>query len=821
MIGKDFDRTSVHEIIVCIFILLGGALTTWGLIHLPWPNALTFSEDGFCRFLAFVLSCGAILIYGSTKKSFPPLKTVIFVSLGIMATTDGLWAFAATIWFVLSSTILGNVVLSKISNDANKYDGVNGFLVGAGLYGTITGLLAHFPLNYPFVYALLLASPLILWPKKLRQIVHTVWPLIYLQGGPTEQRKDWKDVGIAIAALVYIVVAMMPEVGFDALATHLFAPAQLAYRHQWEYNVSLYVWAVMPNLGDWIYAIGYMLAGEQAARLLGVTFIFTLCLIIYDLVLWAGGKTSGAKFAILIFLLTPLTFTVGSSLYIESIFASFMVGGTLSVLRISSSSGDQKKEIGAAGIILGFSSATKMLAYTVLPALLLIMVIHHKAWLGAGRRRTLLLGILLFLVFGIIPYLNAFLATGNPVFPFFNHIFKSPYYPIYSFNNPIYNSKLSWDALYRMTFDSGRYLESTAGAPGFQWLVLLVPAMITIGDNNNWKSFEILLIAILSIVITFQFQSYLRYIYPSVVLLSAILGVFFSDVAEWSIYRRKYVFIVAGIVIAFNIMFINAGAFYRGFPLQSLSSESNRKEFLAERLPIRNAIDVVNDLNARQSPVAIFAHPMTAGLISDALYPNWYNTEFQGQINTATTGAEITQILLDRNVDYIIFDDSWGSADKRLLIEKVTESVHRIESISVRRLQNSEMFQTELLRNPDFSSPNGWKLSEGAVIEPGVGATVNLTSNLFQVVPVTTGRRYKNTVKVKCKDKATQGRMQVNWVDRASKIVKTDIRIFDCTECPAEHSMEVVCPQNAAFAIVYCTGHTLIPLIYEGNSLKQ
>ena len=152
----------------------------------------------------------------------------------------------------------------------------------------------------------------------------------------------------------------MPEVGHDALAMHLFVPAHLSLRHEWSFDVTKYVWAVMPMMGDWLFSIAYMLGGETAARLINVSFIFILCRLVRDLVLWAGGNAVGARWSVLLFLATPLTFTESSSLYIESVWASFVVAGSLSIFKLLPSAEDNKKiQLPIAGLLLGGALAAK------------------------------------------------------------------------------------------------------------------------------------------------------------------------------------------------------------------------------------------------------------------------------------------------------------------------------------------------------------------------------------------------------------------------------------------------------------------------------
>ena len=90
------------------------------------------------------------------------------------------------------------------------------------------------------------------------------------------------------------------------------------------------------------------------------------------------------------------------------------------------------------------------------------------------------------------------------------------------------------------------------------------------------------MVAAIAIGITFQAQSYLRYIFPSFVMLAAVLGIFISDMSSASLFGRNFVFAAIGMIVALNFLFLNAGAFYGDFPLGSLIGESSRKDFLEE-----------------------------------------------------------------------------------------------------------------------------------------------------------------------------------------------------------------------------------------------
>lgn len=814
---------SSTAIITFVSLLVGALLTIWGLAHMQWPQALPWSDKAaLMRYVSFLFICTVLVFVGTwwSRKSALLIAAAVAVSFALLA--GALWPLLVTLWFAIASALLGGAILAilRIKHEADNW--LTNFLVGAGVYSTAVGLLAHFPVNYPGVYGAALAVPLILGWRVVVDQTKNISALM-AQKSHTEFSIQGLDVAIAVVALVYFVVALMPEFGFDALAMHLFIPAHLSLRHQWGFDASTYVWAVMPMLGDWIFSIGYMLAGETAARLINVGFIFALGWLVRDLVLWAGGSAIGARWAVLIFLSTPLTFMEGSTLFIESVWASFVVGGTLAILSSCSTSGKPRFDLPVAGLLLGFALATKSVTFMILPVLLLLLVLRYRTWFKATGSSFIVLGLFLFLIIGSIPYVTAWQSTGNPVFPFFNQVFKSLYYPSDSnFAATAFGQGLTWDFVYQATFQSRKYLEATNGVAGFQWLLFFIPATVLLLAARHKRGIALIIIGCVSIVLTFHSTSYLRYIFPALVVLTAVIGIAFDKNNIKNVIVQSTAFILIIIAIGLNLMFFSSGAVYRDFSLKSaIADESSREFYLTERLPIHAAVKLINNLNSGRSPVAVFTSPLAAGLSADALYPNWYNFKFQAEISSINTDQDLADILLKRGVNFIILDSNWG-AEKHAMYEKVSEKVADYGSLSVRKLKTDYRFKTELLNNPIFTSIQSWALAPGAKYDVDSGIiTTNVASSATQVVSVSSGQPYLNYVVARCAKEPTLGRIQINWLDIKGQFVSADIKTFECTPTWAEHSMEVTTPPNAVNAVVYVTGHTATPLEFKSNSLRQ
>jgi 4-amino-4-deoxy-L-arabinose transferase-like glycosyltransferase len=227
-------------------------------------------------------------------------------------------------------------------------------------------------------------------------------------------------------ASIYFVVALMPELGFDALAMHLFIPVSLFFNHKWNYDVQTYVWAVMPMLADWIFSWGYMLGGEICSRLLNFGFIILIAFLIKSICLWAGGTKNSSKWAILLYLSTPLTFAVGSTLFIEPVWSAFLIAGIYLILKVTFDEDKAGSAIRFSGLLLGFALASKAITLSILPILLAILLIGYKSWLRYKFAKNVILGLFIFMTIGCIPYLLTYIITGNRLFPLFNDILKSP-----------------------------------------------------------------------------------------------------------------------------------------------------------------------------------------------------------------------------------------------------------------------------------------------------------------------------------------------------------------------------------------------------------
>lgn len=804
---------SYYRFFIPVLVVLCAGIVTYGLAKQTWPTILPWVE--YKDFGVFVLLLAGLMLISwglLSKTGNNPLVIWGGIAFLLAISTRNVWPSLACIWITLAWIALGRSFLVKAGCREAAEDLLLTVVTGAGLMGSVLNIAASLPVHYYGVYALFFSIPIACERKYLTCKLHEL-----------VKQREWQSSGqefltasIFALSFFHIVISFLPEMGFDALAIHLFIPTQVVQQHQLVFRPDIYVWTLMPMLGDWLYTAGYMVAGETCARLLNVIFIFITALICCRFVLWAGGTKRGCKWSVLLFLSTPIVFTESSSLFIDSIWSTFILGAAVVFFRLASCQMRLNEGMIIGGLFLGCAASAKAVTLPNLPLFILLIVFsfrHRSLWTVI---KAVSLGAGIFLLVGTIPYLRAWWIAGNPVFPFFNGIFNSPFYPPVNFNNPLFTTSINWRILYDLLFDSSKYLEATVGACGFQWMLLLIPVIGVLILQKKCRALALLGFGVGLVVLTFLSQSYLRYVFPSFALISAVIGVGLSVEGR---------LLAATAVSAFglNLLFFTSGTLtYRQLPLLSLFVSPERNEYINQQLPIRKAVEMVNVLNIHSSPVAFLSQPFAAGLSADALFPNWYNRTFQSGILSAKTPEELAEVLSRHGVQWVVFDSNWGSILQQELIKKITREVFRLGTIHIRTMKVEYLYSLELLGNSGGLDQGYWYFSSGVLYDPkDKTCLVTVAENATQLVPVKGGRWYFNSVTARCDNQSAQGRVQVNWLDKNNQFISTNIRVFDCKNDWNDYGMEIRAPKEAQSAMVYMSGHNSHPVEFKHVSFRQ
>lgn len=666
-------------------LLIGLALTAFGLHAQAWPQVLPWINiNEFYRYTRILAVIGAWFALASFRLRWTPVRTVSVTAIAVIVLAGQLFSLLAVTAFILTAISLGKHIARSLGIGGGQ---VEAFLLGAGCMGTLVGLFSKLPIHTAGFYALFLCVGT--WSARAE--IKRSWQA-WSKTTDSTRASPWQrglDALIGTLLIVHLLMSLQPELGFDALAMHLAIPDHLARHARWHADPTYYAWSLMPMLANWIISVPYMLTGETGAKLLNHGFTYVLLLQCHAMVKWCGGSATASRLACLLLLTTPLVMGMNCSMQVEFVWTTLLLGAGMRLLAVHEPADGLRADLSWAAMLAGLAVAAKAVCLALLPLLALMALVRplikpEDEW----HVRDVALAIALFLLLAGYPYAQAWLISGNPVFPFFNSFFRSPLYPAHDFNNVLYQTPLSWRTLYDVNFSPNLFMESTVGGGGLHWLMLPAALAAALLKRNA----RLLLLGtclILCMWLIFRSQSYLRYAFPALPWLAVVSAVALSNTAEQA--SQSWRCMLYGIFCAFlilNLAFITSATWtYRHMPLSNLFSVTERARYLDIIQPGRRAIDAINALNSERKPIAYFSsNAMVAGLSVSALIPSWYNPTFAKDVESWDTVEHVASTLRIRQVRWIILDDTWATTEQRERIASASTEVTRFRHLSIRQL---------------------------------------------------------------------------------------------------------------------------------------
>lgn len=511
-------------------------------------------------------------------------------------------------------------------------------LTGVATWLAFVLLTARWPIHFRAVYWLL-PIPVIIYA--LRKQYLPAFSVDY----PT-QRRDLVPLAAALFPLYcHWLVALKPEASSDGLAMHMVVASRMAYHHRWAFDVSEFIWAVMPMGGDWWFSLGWQLAGEAGARLFNLAILALIVWILYERIhARVPNWITAALVAAL--LSTPLVQQVTGSLYVENVVAVLILGACL-LLRV------YVKErrgvfIYAAAFLAGLAGASKFGALAFVFPFLMATVLQVKF-------RHQVIAFPITLVTASIPYLEALIRTSNPFFPFFNAFFRSPHFSsAQNFRDARFLTPLSPSTWYDLTFHSSRFIEGQDGSFGFFFFLSLPLSLIAIRRRWPRTGFTLLWVAAVGLVLTYLGQSNLRYLYPALPLATLLAGIAIASYRTHSPALGVALGAQAAFLAALNLAFLPAaGWLHKGFALNQVFDRQAVSRYLTETAPERPLVDWLNqhDPSAR---VAWMEGNAVADFHGTSFTNSWHSDLFYRRLREATAPEGLGWLAQDLKIRYFI-----------------------------------------------------------------------------------------------------------------------------------------------------------------------
>ncbi len=571
-----------------------------------WEQPIWYPE-GWAHFLWFaaaysVVSAVLIAWRPSAHKTFFGVLVLLVTAAAI-----GPVPVAAVLFLLASCFALGRLIRPKSATPES-------ILLGLACFMLLVQALVHFPVNYPVVYAALLAIPIVWNWRAFRELRWTAEPA---------GRAETAAQSLAIFPLLcHWAVVLKPETGPDALSMHLAYPMSIAANHKVSFDVQHMIRAVMPMGGDWVYTIAFLLGGEFAARLANLGVLVIIAALLFRASLRWVDRTR-AWLLVALFASLPVVQMVTGSLFVENIWAVFLLAAFLSI-----------DDALLAGVFAGAAVMTKLLAAAFAVPILF-------------SRRPKIAALALAALWALPPYVEAYVRTGNPIFPYMNTIFQSPYFETKTaFTDERLNERLNPAVLYHLTFDTRRYVEGQDGAFGFQFLLFLPLLMVSMVKQRPFPEWRTFAVVLMSSIVILSFAPHMRYLYPAMALASILIALLLRELG-----RTGVVLCVA--CVAANLYFLPAASWiHKEFALNPFDRNAMDR-FLTASAPTRKLIDYMNSKHPGQ-PVLFLETLEVAGLRAKEYTNSWHHSGFLKRLGEAEYPGGLARLFAECGLRYFI-----------------------------------------------------------------------------------------------------------------------------------------------------------------------
>ena len=816
-------RSSLATWTIFVAALGGLAAVAYGLARHKllerdsWPGS-TLPEI-LSIALGYAVLCTIVwlrpVLRGNHRWIFPILVGLLMVG------GAGMGGAAAPLLLLLSALALGDLVTRSSSCCADRDVGAHALVAtvtGLCLWSLVIWTLAHFRVNYPIVYAAMLGLPIFLDRKGLARFGRQfrAWAEDPRQGDVSAGNFFMACLGLGIL-LLHLVVSMWPEVTWDALLMHLDIPARMDWKHAFDFDIHREVASLMPYFSNWLFTAAYLLGGESAAKLTNGLFFLLAAAGCWVLV-HRDCRPVWAWLAVAIFASTPLCLTTSFTLFAENTMVLAAIALWLAITYLDRA--DSLRWYCAIAILMAFPILIKitglLLALGVtLP--LAVSVARNRGMCGLFRLTAWLAPLALSLA--LVPYVYAWCLTGNPVFPFYNTIFRSPCYPAVNLVDLRWIGHGTWKILYQMTFLSDRFGEVFPGAIGIHYLLLAPLALVAgirIWNRTIWSGLAMLLVYAVGVLLSVQYIRYLLPVAPMVV----VMGILAIEQATQGTRIRPAAFLLLLALCGLDLLLLPTGyPHLHGIRLGTPFSARSRAKFVQQMAPTRLAVAYINAAAGQSSRVGFLGSPAGAGLLGEPFYGEWYNQKFFSELEGVKSAHDAVALVDRWQLTHCLWDPTFDHP-QRLIIQQALRSVaaaqQDIASVTVLTIDPlavvHQMVTHELLRNGDLANIGSeWGVDMGQRNAEGKrGVILRSGGTLVQRIDVPlAGKRCLMCVNVQGSSAGSNRiRMQVRWFLAKSQDVPVQISLRPITSLAHQELSELmVAPADTVAAEVYVINH--------------
>ncbi len=382
-------------------------------------------------------------------------------------------------------------------------------IIGLMLIAGLAGWVVTLPLHYVWVCLALLLAVVALQRKALQQSIRAA-------------THGWREAvasaphAAAFAAMLLGLASTacwLPAMQMDDLTYHLGLPTQWMQRARYAPAPEFQVWAFAPWAGDVLHGIVFTIAQQDAHGALNALWLMLAAGAAWSIVSSLRATAHERWLALALFASLPTLVWIAAGMQTELA----ATAATLAFIAVIVAESPGRLWPGMV-LFAGLCALKPVHGIAALPLLLYAGWRHWPQW----PWRRLSLASIGFALLATSAYAQSWLATGNPVLPAFNHVFGSAYFPTAQFTDPRWHAGFALDLLWRMTFDTDRYVEGWDGGCGF---VLIALAGLWLLQLLRPGRRALMLAVTATLLLPLMPMQYARYAFPGLSLLAVLLPV--------------------------------------------------------------------------------------------------------------------------------------------------------------------------------------------------------------------------------------------------------------------------------------------------------
>ncbi len=838
--------------------------------------------------LGFLALCGGWGIIQYLGRRFQNLfKLELFFVAGIFSLiiffSRTFLEIAIFIWIIALSYALGIRILRMLSDEWQK-PSLEAFVfstaIGLGAFSIGTFLVGLAGLLYELFICGILVALTIVFRNDIKNLHSAIKQFLSKIYNDKQDRKIFPTAILLILLLtgvVSFVGALGPEVMYDSLMYHLALPRIYVNSHK-IVEVRHQFRSYWPENMEMFFTLGLLLKGQILAKLFQFFFGILTAIAIYCLCR-EFYSTKAGLIAAAFFYTCPIVAWESTTAYIDLGLTVYSFLAFYACLKFINSRKTHWLII--CGILLGVGLGVKLhTIFTFVPILLIICfyVFPSKTGIIKSIKAVSLFCIITFLIASPW-YLRCYILTGNPIFPFFNSIFQSPFWlknnevldmKNYGMGNGFLDYlKLPWN----VTFFGNKFSAIGKWELGIVFL-MFIPLFLwnKIAILNRWHGKEragtncnkllqhpilasnigktLLFYAfIYSLFWAFSVQM-LRYYIPILPVISIICA---SSIAHFKyLFRDRWdvlyvpLSLLVLITLCANITF-SSSIFWNiptRIPYNVVFGLESRDGYLSNILPDYKTIKYINE---NLSPDAkIFSFVDHNSFYCERPLIGKQNPFFVSEFCRTTSDRDkLLKFLRKENITHTLInraevETGWYegllsnndlhllSTNRNVYLYKILTPKERIKKMVKARLNKS------LLTNGSFEKHSSDDIEHwhrygipkldctGEKSHSGNCAVLaSSVKGYIQSVPVEPGKTYTLSHYSKADNDGAFGRVQINWSSSNGEMIDASIYVFRAKTNYEKNSLSATAPENAIMAEIYVSSHENHEVWYDDFSFVK